>query len=402
MSHFSVLVITAEKPTEDVLQRVLQPFHEFECTGIDDEYIQDIDMTEEWLKEYNEDTATRMVDQDGNVFSPGDSRFFRQPTEEERKIIGPVGGMGWGSGLHWRSERWDGEDSPYETRVRFLPEGYREVEMPLREVLSFAEWVKDWHGRDCIQEDETPDLSEQHKYGYCIVDQDGKPIKCIHRTNPNAKWDYWRVGGRYRSKLQVLTPTASTISSEPSWEWKPEYNNGEEAPEGFDSCQRRDLDLLHMKNEAVRQREQYARETLAKCELTADEYVTAYRLNEKYHKHWMTIEENAPRGASYRDAAVEWLVSQGHERHHAELVRDLGKCWDPPELGDCESLQEWIQQAPAMTTFAVLRDGKWYQRGEMGWWACVSNEDSEWDGKYNSLLEGIPDDHYLTVVDCHI
>lgn len=35
MSHFSVLVITDRVPTDDVLEEVLLPFHEYECTGIE-------------------------------------------------------------------------------------------------------------------------------------------------------------------------------------------------------------------------------------------------------------------------------------------------------------------------------------------------------------------------------
>ncbi len=40
MSHFAVLV--ADKDPE----ALLAPFHEFECTGQDDEYVKDIDITE--------------------------------------------------------------------------------------------------------------------------------------------------------------------------------------------------------------------------------------------------------------------------------------------------------------------------------------------------------------------
>lgn len=41
MSHFSVLVIGPD------VEKQLQPFHEFECTGIDDEFVVDVDRTEE-------------------------------------------------------------------------------------------------------------------------------------------------------------------------------------------------------------------------------------------------------------------------------------------------------------------------------------------------------------------
>lgn len=54
MSHFSVAVFTNGKKT---VEELLAPFHEFECTGIDDQYVVDVDVTEE-LHEQIKDGAT--------------------------------------------------------------------------------------------------------------------------------------------------------------------------------------------------------------------------------------------------------------------------------------------------------------------------------------------------------
>ena len=55
-------------------------------------------------------------------------------------------------------------------------------------------------------------------------------------------------------------------------------------------------------------------------------------------------------------------------------------------------------------TFAILKDGVWYEKGEMGWFACVSNEKDpgEWCGEVQQLWDEIPDDRMLVLVDCHI
>ena len=45
MSHFVVMVIGEDPEAE------LAPFHEFECTGLDDQYVQDVDITEEVLRQ---------------------------------------------------------------------------------------------------------------------------------------------------------------------------------------------------------------------------------------------------------------------------------------------------------------------------------------------------------------
>ena len=57
-----------------------------------------------------------------------------------------------------------------------------------------------------------------------------------------------------------------------------------------------------------------------------------------------------------------------------------------------------------IATFAVLMDGKWYEKGEMGWWGMVRNEkaDEDWNNEFRMLIDSIPDDLLLTVVDCHI
>lgn len=58
----------------------------------------------------------------------------------------------------------------------------------------------------------------------------------------------------------------------------------------------------------------------------------------------------------------------------------------------------------AYTTFAVLKDGIWYERGEMGWWGCVSNEKKgcNWRDEYMALFDEIEDDELLSIYDCHI
>jgi len=68
--------------------------------------------------------------------------------------------------------------------------------------------------------------------------------------------------------------------------------------------------------------------------------------------------------------------------------------------------EEYIQKAKnkAISTFAVLRDNQWFEKGEMGWWGCVSNEKDQdkWNEEFGKLLSELPDDTLLTIVDCHI
>lgn len=54
----------------------------------------------------------------------------------------------------------------------------------------------------------------------------------------------------------------------------------------------------------------------------------------------------------------------------------------------------------AVATFAIVKDGRWYERGEMCWWGVV--HDDKWNKEFAYLLEGLPADTWLTIVDCHI
>jgi hypothetical protein len=56
-----------------------------------------------------------------------------------------------------------------------------------------------------------------------------------------------------------------------------------------------------------------------------------------------------------------------------------------------------------VTTFAFLDlDGEWHERGNMGWFGMVSDEKDDWEDTYANLLDKVPDDAWLVVVDVHI
>jgi hypothetical protein len=44
-----------------------------------------------------------------------------------------------------------------------------------------------------------------------------------------------------------------------------------------------------------------------------------------------------------------------------------------PHAGDVVRTDE-IDRAAIKPTFAVVKDGRWYERGEMGWWDAVADK----------------------------
>lgn len=83
------------------------------------------------------------------------------------------------------------------------------------------------------------------------------------------------------------------------------------------------------------------------------------------------------------------------DKEYARLKKE-GYC-DQALAGDVSNLDEFVP-------FAIVKDGEWYERGEIGWWCHVSNEKEQdsWEKEVKALLKDLPSDELLTVVDCHI
>jgi hypothetical protein len=451
MSHFTVLVI-GENP-----EGQLEPYHEFECTGQDDYYVKDIDITEQVRKDYEDATVVRYRDGDGNLYEPYSDEFYRDPTEAEREIIGPIAGSGCGGGIQWSSRDWkDGRG--YRTKVKFKPDHLEEVEIPLKEIESFLEYCTEHEGKPRITEaglgferrENKGKLSKAYKYGYTVIDPVTREvIRVIRRTNPNAKWDWYQLGGRwtglfklkplnllaynevfdsfqgftasemeafvkmkienpakfekviskYNGKSAELRAKVEQLVIEKNRRLFPEYKIGnpglmtEPAKEGYaDMAKKRDIDFEGMRDEAVKEakeRYDYAMEILHELPINYT---------------WEQIRERIKDTDEARNAY--W--SQPRCKAWREKEFDTRESWpfsyraSPDDFLITE--QEYIQKAAnrAISTHAVIKDGKWYERGKMGWWAFVSNEKADWDKEFAALLDSVDDDTLLSVWDCHI
>lgn len=91
--------------------------------------------------------------------------------------------------------------------------------------------------------------------------------------------------------------------------------------------------------------------------------------------------------------------------------RQLARNWRDEEYdklfaeGYCDqALAGKISNLGEIVPFAIVKEREWFERGEMGWWACVSNEKDKnvWEKEVKKLLEGLSDDTLITIVDCHI
>lgn len=395
MSHFTVLVVG------DDVEKALAPFHEYECTGEDNEYVVEVDQTEEARAEYAKATERRYKDPEGNLHDPytadGDAKpeFYREPTDAEKEEHGSMMGSGCGGGICWMSKDW-GDGKGYRAKVSYLPEGWSEVEVPRNSVETFAEFVDEWYGHSVVPFGTEPDLEDEHKYGYTLVDEAGEVIKTIDRTNPNAKWDWYKIGGRWNGFFKLKDGTLGLLG-EPGLQT---MNSDYEPVKGnrADQCIKSDIDVDGMRDEAAQK--------------AAESYDLVKSVIGELPRHlsWKEVQRLFPLDGVDRDGEpkVDWDAARkyyGAQEAVMALRSNKETLWLEAD-NYLIPREQYVDNARrnAISTFAIIKDGKWYERGEMGWWGVVRDEKErdQWTMQFSMLIDSLPDETLLTVVDCHI
>jgi len=345
MSHFSVMVITAEEPTEEILTKVLAPWHEFECTGWDNEFVQDIDKTAELRERYATDERDMLRSPDGALFEAFDERFYRARTPEEDAAA-------------------DAFDRG--RKIRVVPEGYVKERIPSRELISFRQYVEQEDCDRVVSFGSEPDTAGVHKYGYVLLTVDGDVYKVVDRTNPNKKWDWWTVGGRWSG---MLVPEGA-----------------EKADGSSDVLRVRDIPIAALRDAAGAEA---AKRWDRRTAIVAGRPIPSFPALREAHG------VQAARDLYWGDPVMKAFDAAG-ERFIDE--RDLSEIG-----GTREAAIERARQG-ALTPFAVVKDGQWHERGSMGWFAMVSDEKDPdaWEREFSALFDALPPDTWVAVVDCHI
>lgn len=358
MSHFTVLVI-GENPEQQ-----LAPYHEFECTGRDDQYIQEIDITDELRKDYETKITTRLINsKTGENLSSCDSRFYRSPTSEELEKDKSI--------MYWN-------------KIKDVPDCWTEKKMPTKDVMSFLEYVKYWKGNTSFKEKDE-EITENTKYGYIELDENREVSRVIDRTNPNAKWDWYKIGGRWTGFFP-LKKGAEGVRGEPGL-MTPHAKKGY-----VDQVRKSNVDF----EKARKEKEEIAKENFDLWQFCFEKYDKP--------KSWKSFFDRTKESEDYTiEQARKDYNSQPTISKWKELKQDYFYC-PVEEIGFDRN--DYINKCinDTLVPFAVVKDGKWHERGEMGWWACVSNEmdEKKWCEEIQRLYDDLPDDTLLTLVDCHI
>lgn len=314
MSHFTVLVVTPTGDIEDV-ENALQPYHEYECTGYEDEYVETIDMTDELLEEYDDPDATEPALMKGDEVIC--HKFDRKALQYYKKVE---------------------KTNPFDSDHKYEPmEGYRIEQVHPKAIYpTLAEYAEFHHGYNSDE----------------IVDG-----RIYRKTNPNAKWDWWQIGGRWSGHFRLKDGSR------------------------VDQAKKSDIDF---DTEFAEKREVYAK---------------------KYDDAQAVIAGRT--WTAWKDMCMDDIDKARKDYHDQQVVKDLEK-FDDSFFANLDEYQmdreDYIKGhlTSHVGTFAVIKDDEWREKANMGWWAMTSNENDNWSDEFMQILESIPDDHYLTLVDCHI
>jgi hypothetical protein len=310
MSHFPVIVIGNKPETQ------LAPYHEFECTGHNDKYVQDIDITEECRADF--------------------------------------------------AKNHKGKET-------------------------FAEFLKRWNDLQIISGTK-PDIDNEHKFGYAVANRHGEIVKVVRRTNPNARWDWFQLGGRWTGYWKLKGAGEFVRDAKIG---EPGLMTSVAKPGHADVARKRDIDFEGMRAEArIKAMEFY------------DHVEAATRGCNTNLKTWEQCEAKHPhdhekvRTAFWRQPFIKAISSDPWLSDRCFMME--------PEfvLMLAEGRQRYVQSQmdSAISSFAVVKDSVWYERGKMGWFAVVTKQKlkADWNREFNKLLDSLPENTLMSVYDCHI
>lgn len=219
--------------------------------------------------------------------------------------------------------------------------------------------------------------------GRCEKDENGEWIE-YSTYNPDSKWDWYVLGGRWSGAFIKLKPGKEGY----------EGTSGTGGnPVGVDAAYKGDIDFDLIRKEAAEKARTDYREVSSKFD---------YGIPKLEHT-WKDI-------CSSKFDHLSWEERRElyHNQPSISIWRNAfrNEAWGY-DIEDYQcSEEEYVKRAVllAFCPYALIKDGEWYAKGEMGWWG-MSNDHmgrEEWAHKVNELVDSLPDDTLISFYDCHI
>lgn len=355
MSHFTVMVrVPADvvydrkgtgNPIENRVRQMLIPYKESGCGDEDPpelkQFLKFEDDEDEHLKKYAEETTEVFVDPAGALHCKYDSRFEKNPP----------GHFGISS----------------ETKY-VCPDGWTAREAKMSELYpTFEGYMADYCGYS--ERDE-----ETGRYG--------------RWRNPNQKWDWYQIGGRWTGLIQ-LKAGALGFSGEPGL-----MTEANADPSKGDYCRIEDIDWDVVAAKTREAADKFWREWQRFCD--GHEFKAFEGPRDKALSLGLLQCKNADEltGDEWKTIKWERQIKEGVDRF--DVLTNLARE---------DFFAKYMEAFCPIKTRATLDEKGWNEPGKMGWWACSSDTPESYQayakGFVPWLRSGDQRD-FVVVVDCHI
>lgn len=358
MSHFTVLVrLPATVGFDDVeseVEKMLIPYKESGCGGDDppglEQYLKFHDEEQQHLADYETDKAEVFVDPSGKPHSQHSDRFRWNPP----------GSIGIGGNTEYR-----------------CPAGWTATQVSFAELYgSFEKYMADYCGYKARDK-------KTGRYGYW--------------QNPNRKWDWWEIGGRWTGYFPVQTDPHDRQSRA-----ELEAGNGEPGlmtkrnadPAKADFCRIASIDFDKAAADARERMDKFWGEWVRFCD---GEKMDAWGgPRDKAVSLGLVDCKNADELTGKEWRTIKWprQTKEGVDRFDVltQITRD-------------EFTAKYTAAFNPLKPWACLDDKGWNEPGKIGWWAFSSDTPESYmkyaDG-FMAWLRGGDQRDWVVAVDCHI
>lgn len=228
-----------------------------------------------------------------------------------------------------------------------------------KEGKKLSDWQLKYINAETDEELYQAEIDEYEQY-----DEDGNELSTY---NPNSKWDWYSVGGRWRNSLLTKKDNEDVISETSLEDLINQGSNlRKETPIGYkwvDGAKIKDIDFkkaIEFKNT----------------------YNKAIRFWEIYVEGKEPITEEEKENIKFELYKKEYYIKRYGTKENYANMESIFSCW------------------------ALLDETGWYEKGKMGWWTMNdSTRDSEklFIEKFTETINKPENqDKYLIIVDCHI
>jgi hypothetical protein len=273
----------------------------------------------------------------------------------------------------------------------------------------YFKFVPDLSHDEMVAEFEKYNANEEHENKYDSVEEYADDYHGYKREgdswgyvrNPNAKWDWYELGGRWSGMLKLK-------QGEPGLKGG-QYSRGNinEVIDYADSALKGSIDWDGMRAEERIKALEYANKILPVL-VGLPMHINWEEMREVHHKDNIDDARTA-----YRDQPSVKAVNALEGWHSIEDILDVCSSFkqikEQPvftqqHIDDLTEEYGQYRSGTAGQTFAVLHEGQWIERGEMGWWGIAHNEEDPhlWSKKMSEFIDNLPDDTIISIVDCHI